>query len=848
MKTLLSSILGLAAGAAFALEIAAPRCESAREPLGVPAAAPRFTWALTGAEPAVRPARAEVRVCAGAETVWQGAGDDLFACVYGGPALTPGRVYTWQVRLAGATDWCAPQRFSIGLQQEADWEGAQWIGDEPCAAANPKEVKPGKGKLPQGTLQLRRAFTLQAKPLAQALVSVCGFGFYELWLNGAKVDPRRVLAPGMTAGRASLFDTYDVTRQLTSGAANTLGLWLAPGYADDFSQWGWHWLKSRRAILHLAVTYADGTRDVIVTDGTWSRREAATVPRASIYCGETIDATRADAAWCTAAGATNGWRAVHVLPRNDAPPLVANDAPPVRRNDPRAPVRITEPRPGVFVADFGQNRAGVVEVRARGPRGAKIRVHTSELLGKDGLIDPWTNRLADSRDDFILAGTGAVETFLPRFTYHGFRYAEITGWPAGGKPTPADLTGWAVHADVERIGAFESDNETLAKFVNAATWSMLSNFVSYPTDCAMRDERTPCQMDSQAYEDAALTWFNLARYYGKWADDIAGSRGNPDWTGDAATLPLRLYRETGDTRILARYYDQLKAQVDADVKAHPDLVWKDGFGDWCAPNDGTWKDYFNDVSLVNTAILCDMARCVAEAAEALGRADDAAAYRALRARMLSAFQKAFFHADAHTYGDGSQTTAVLPLAFGLVPEAERAPVAAQLVETIRGRDKSRVDVGIFGMRYLGDVLCDWGAGDLFLTLMTQPEYPGFGYMFANGATTLWEQWTFRGGMNSHNHAMFSGALHALTTRFAGIRAAKPGYAAVEIRPSFPKGLGRVTAHRDTPRGRVSVAWRREGGRIVLELERPPYVPTTLVVPGQEPRRVPAGRSVFEVKN
>ena len=378
---------------------------------------------------------------------------------------------------------------------------------------------------------------------------------------------------------------------------------------------------------------------------------------------------------------------------------------------------------------------------------------------------------------------------------------EITGWP--GRPTADDLTAWAVHADVEPIGSFSCSDDGLNWLANAATWSMFSNFMGYPTDCCMRHERTPCQMDSQAYEDAALQFFDMSRYYAKWLDDIRGGRGNPDWTGDSVTLPARLWTATGDARVYAARYDDMKGQVDALVKRAPDLIFTAGFGDWCAPNDGTWKGYFNDVEIVNTSIFCEMARIVSEAAKVLGKDDDAAAYAALHARAKDAFHKRFYHPDTHTYGDGSQTTAVLPLAFGIVPAEFRAAVAGQLLRTIREKDACHVNTGIYGTRYLGDVLCDLGEGDLFVRLCNQPDYPGFGYMRARGATTLWEQWTYKGGMNSHNHAMFSGAAHTLMTRLGGIRPAAPGYAAIEIKPTMPSTLDWVEASRMTPHGRVA---------------------------------------------
>lgn len=999
------------------LQLVSPRCESAVNPVGVVRRAPRFTWALRGTEPDVRPAGAEVRlaygrddVSAGRRILWTKRASDCFACTYDGAPLKSGAPYWWQVRLvredgAAATDWSAPQRFVLARTAD-EWEGAQWIGERPVEVRwtdfnyqvkvsqmkkafglwfraspaagmktgdcdgymwqinveetaprlRPHVFKDGRlqrilpsvslakffpkgfdaatnhvvkvsvrgdeirtwvdgvcvdarrdatfaagtigvrassgeealvselvvtapdgrqmladrfrghflpafhkpplrgdkllvvdgtrlhpGVLPKNAPRLRKTFTLPAKEIRSAVATATGLGFYELWLNGAKADPTRVLAPGMTGRGGALVDTYDVTALLKGGAANTVGFWLAAGYSDDFSRYGWHWLGTKRAILHLVVEYADGTRDVVKTDGTWEFSSAGEVMRASIYHGETVDAAFADADWCTPRGRKDGWTAAQVC-TDDVPALIPNDAPPVRRFDPRRPVSITEPKPGVFVADFGQNRAGFVEVRVKGPAGTKIRLHTSELVGKDGNIDYWTNGAAESTDEFILAGTGEVETFMPRFTYHGFQFVEIRGWP--GRPTADDLRAWAVHADVEPAGAFRSSDPTLEKFVNAANWSMRSNFMSYPTDCCMRGERTPCQMDSQAYEDASLAWFQATRYYEKWLDDIRGGRGNPDWTGDSVTLVERLYRATGDVRVLAERYDDMKAQVDEDVRRWPDLICPSGFGDWCAPNDGTWKGFFNDVEIVNTSIFCEMCRIVADAADVLGKADDAAAYRALHAKAKAAFHAKFYNAATATYGDGSQTTSVLPLAFDVVPRSVRADVTAQLLRRLRGKDGGKVDVGIYGMRHLGDVLCDAGAADDFVHAMTQPEFPGFGFMFANGATTLWEQWTFRSGMNTHNHAMFSGALSSLMSRLAGIRAAKPGFAEVVIQPAFPKTLTFVEAAQDTPRGRVAVRWERKNGRLVFDLERPPLTPTTLVLPNRAPVSVASGVSRF----
>lgn len=737
----------------------------------------------------------------------------------------------------------------VGSLFADDFTGARWIGhpDEPETAWRRADAEKARGvkgaeghkllldrPLPKNCLRLRKRFTLPKKAIRKASVAVTGMGFYELWLNGQKVDPTRVLAPAMAApDRGVFYDVYEVGKLLSADGANALGIWLSPGYSDEFSRYGWIWLAPKRAILKLTVEFADGTKESVVSDGTWEATTDGPILAASIYHGEVYDASRENRVWSSPRGEWGNWKGAFAFP--DGPNLIRSDVPAIRMSDPRRPVSLRETAPGVWTADFGQNRAGFVRVRAKGPKGTRIVLKTSELAGEDGKIDPWTNRRAKSTDEFVLAGTGATEEYVPRFTYHGFRYVEITGWP--GKPTADDLAAFAVHADVKPTSSFRCSDDQLNWLHNAATWSMLSNFVGFPTDCCMRDERTACRMDSQAYEDAACQFFDMRSYYAKWLDDGGmPTGGNPDWTGDILTLPHRLWKYYGEKDELVRRYPVAKGYVDAQLKAHPDYIFKEGYGDWCAPNAGTWKDYFNDPELVNTAIFCQILGETAQLAELAGQADDAKRYAEHFAAAKQAFQKFFYHPEMCSYGDGSQATFVLPLALGLVPDECRDRVGKALVKRIREHDGCKIGTGIYGTRYIGEVLCDLGEVELLLHLYSQPEYPGFGFMRAKGATTLWEQWTFKGGMNSHNHAMMSGGASWLYTHLAGIRPAKPGYAEILVKPIFPKGMDFLSASRLTPHGEVSVGWTREGGKVKLTVKAPP-VPTRLVLPDGTERTV-----------
>jgi len=491
------------------------------------------------------------------------------------------------------------------------------------------------------------------------------------------------------------------------------------------------------------------------------------------------------------------------------------------------PISVNEPQPGVFVFDMGQNFAGFVRLRAAGPRGTRIVLHHSELIGDSGMLDPWTNRRAKATDVFVLKGEGREE-YQPRFTYHGFRYVEVTGYP--GRPTPDDVLGCVVHADVSTAGTLVTSDATLNRIQSNCTWSMRSNFMSIPTDCCMRDERTPCQMDSLVYEDAAMCNFWMNRFYTKWMDDIEGGRGNPDWNGDAVFLPWRLYRYYGDLRILEKHYDNMRAYVDHLQKKTPDHIYTDGFGDWCPPNDGSWAGYHGDVTEVNTSLYAELARIVGETAAVLGKPDDALRYRKLSNEIAQAFFEKRFNAQSAAYGDGSQTTAIMPLAFGLVPREKYPDVFGHLVATIREKDKGRLDTGIFGTRYLVDVLCDGGQPDLAIAMLTQPEYPGFGFEIAKGATTLWEQWTFKGGMNSHNHAMFAGVSASLYSRLAGITALKPGFTEIGIRPCAAPSLTFVEATQDTVMGRINVRWQRKTSGLELSVSVPANTTAVVSIP------------------
>ena len=676
------------------------------------------------------------------------------------------------------------------------------------------------GTLSKSCPRLRKKFWIPATAKS-AKVSVTGLGFYELWLDGAKVDARRLMSPSCTDNsRYVLEDSYDLTPRLKAGN-HCIGIWLAPGYSDDFSRWGWRWLDPPCARLTLEVECEDCSRHRFVTDETWEMTEKSPIDYVSIYDGEHYDARAEDPSWCRATGDGKGWLPAQLsacAPTN----VVASGIPPILYADARPPQSLRPLRPGVWVADFGVNRAGVVEVRAKGARGTAIAIRTAEELMPDGSLDVRTNRKAKSEDRFVLAGTGKMETFRPRFSYHGFRYAEISGYP--GELTADDLKGWAVQADLEECAGFRCSNETLNRLFDAARRSMRSNLLAYPSDCCMRDERTPCMMDVQTYQDIACKCFGMKDFFANYLSCIRGSwrkeKCHPDWAGGHITLADCLWNEYGDREMLRREYEEMKTQFLNERSIYPDSIITKKYGDWCPPNDGKGKNYPSEVALVNTALFARQAEILSRVARTLGREEDARVFKEAWREIVRAFNGRFLNADGASYSSGRQVTSVLPLAFGIVPGKNREAVARRLVENMRGRDGGRLDTGLFGTRYLADVLCEIGEPDLAVSVFTQTNYPGFGYMFANGATSLWEQWAYSGPMHSHNHAMLAGAATFLLTHLAGIRSVSPGYGRISVKPVFPKSVDFVKAWQKTAAGRIEVAWKRNGNDINISVRVP----------------------------
>nr|WP_243446199.1 alpha-L-rhamnosidase [Polymorphobacter fuscus] len=673
---------------------------------------------------------------------------------------------------------------------------------------------------------LRTDFTCD-RPVVAARLYATALGAYDARINGCAVSDA-ILAPEMSvAADHVLYQTHDVTALIAVGA-NTLGAVVGDGwYASAF---GWRIERygfgpaPRRFRAQLRVDYADGSREWVTTGGDW-RTAPSAITAAEIYDGETRDARLEQPGWDRPGFDASQWP----LAKPGFAPgarLVAQTSPALKRTGTRLAATITEPLPGRYVLDFGQNFSGWVRITARGPAGTTITAKFAELLNPDGTADLSNLRLARATDRFVLAGNGD-EVFEPSFTYHGFRYVEISGFP--GVPTPATVEGIIVHSACRETGTMAFPDAPLLQTIwNNALWSQRSNFFSVPTDCPQRDERMGWMGDIQVFLDAAAFNMEVDPFIRRFLLEArAAQRGDgaypivvpqpqsfPDvvtagWSEAGIILPWQLWQRYGDTAVIDENWAAMTRWMDFVQRRNPDHVWRHDrgldLGDWLSVDAIQPDDETTPRALCATAYWAWCAQLMAEMAAATGRTE-AARYAALHAAIRAAFITEFVAADG-TAGNGSQTSQVLALHMGLVPDDMRAAAARLLAADIRRRGM-KLSTGFLGTPYLLDVLADAGLHAEVSALLLQTGYPSWGYMPEQGATTMWERWNGDTGdlsMNSYNHYAFGAVVGFFYRRLAGIAPAAPGFPRIAARPLWYPAIGRVSARYESHVGTIEAA-------------------------------------------
>ncbi len=852
------------------------RCEYKSDPLGIDVRKPRLSWELASTERGVLQTSYEIRVAVSeadltkGKFMWESGKQSLDASIqveYGGPALESGRIYYWQVRVADnhghLSEWSKVAHWEMGMLETADWK-AKWITPDLVE----DETKSNPAPL------LRREFSMNKK-VERARLYATAMGLYEMSLNGKRVGDE-YFTPGWTSYDFRFqYQTFDVTSSLKNGA-NCLAAMLGDGWFRGRMAWNPknnrnRYGKKLALLAQLVITYKDGTQQIVTSDDQWKSSTGA-VLESDIYNGETYDARLAQAGWNEAGFNDKSWKSATVLEAPKAK-LVAPAGPPVKAMEEITPVKVLHTPAGDTVLDMGQNMVGWVRFRVTAPAGTTITLRHLEVLDKAGNFYTDNLRSAKQMIRYTTKGQG-TETFEPHFTFQGFRYVAVSGWP--GELKSQDFAGVVVHSAIRRTGSFETSNALLNQLQHNILWGQKGNFLDVPTDCPQRDERLGWTGDAQVFARTASFNHDTAAFYTKWLKDVAldqeddgavpfvipnvlshetrqGEAASAGWADVALVVPWTVYQSYGDKRILEEQYPSMKAWVEyMRRQAGEKYIWSNGFsfGDWLAFAT-TRSDYpgaTTDKDLIQTAYFARSTALLAKTATVLGKKEDAAEYASLEEKIKSAFQKEFVAPNGRL-SSNTQTAYALALAFELLPQAQRAAAAARLADDVK--KFGHLTTGFLGTPFLCQTLSDYGYLDIAYMLLNRTEYPSWLYPITKGATTIWERWdgikpdgTFQDpGMNSFNHYAYGAIGEWMYRIVTGIELdeAHPGYKHVLIQPQPGGGLTFANASVESIYGRVASGWKIADGRFALTIEVPANTTATVRLPRAKLEQVTEGQ-------
>jgi alpha-L-rhamnosidase len=802
---------------------------------------------------------------------------------YSGPTLRCRQRYFWQVRIwdahGQASAWSSATRWEMALLTSSDWS-AKWIG-----SANFTQRIP----------MLRRAFVLHGA-VKWARAYVTAQGLYQLFINGQHVGDSE-FTPGFTSYNKRLqYQTYDISALLKNGY-NAVGALLGEGWftgvlsgEDSSFRYGDH----TAFLAQLEVIYQDGTTETISTDEAW-KESPSPILMSNIYAGETYDARLEQAGWHQPGFDDSGWTPVQVMP-GSYDILIAQASPPVRQIARLTPKRTVRAPNGEMIIDMGQNMVGWVNLTVQGSAGTTVSLRHGEVL--DGKGQLYTANLDGAKQTvrYTLSGHG-VETYSPHFTFQGFRYVAVEGYP--GEIKPESITGIVLQSDIGNTGEFETSNALINHLQHNIVWGEKGNFLDIPTDCPQRDERQGWTGDAEVFASTAAFNGDVMGFFEKWLQDLSTDQyasGSVPWVvpdvlravkgpferqlndgvaggvagwGDAATIiPWTLYLAYGDRQVLEVQYASMRRWVDYErIRAGPELIWSGDFqlGDFADWGFESRPDYAAATSsaLVATAYFAHSADLLARAARVLGRLEDAAHYEQLFAGVRAAFVRRFVSGDGKV-GTGTQTAYVLALQFELLPATRATEAAGHLAENVRR--EGHLTTGFLGTAGLLFALSDHGHLDEAYRLLLNEANPSWMYAVDHGATTIWERWdgikpdgSFQDpAMNSFNHYARGAVGEWMYQVIGGINLdpASPGYKHIRIRPRPGGGLTYAYAAHLSAYGRISSSWRIKRQRFDLDVEIPPNTNATVTLPGaaaqihdvfETRQRVTVGRGIASIR-
>lgn len=858
--------------------------EMAVKPLGIESAKPRLSWKISSSENDLRQTayRIVVKKIAedqilpkekkntkkGTNIVWDSGwvkSDQSVYVPYEGENLDPMTRYAWQVNLQtnqGEIGFSEEAVFGVGLPGgETQW-GAEWIGGK-LSGDDPRQGMPAR--------YIRKEFsTDRDKKIDYATLYISGLGSYVSEINGHSTREAELQGAPTVFNKSVRYDAHDVTELLKSGR-NTIGVALGNGRYCPERIPNMHWYGYPKMIARLEIVYSDGSRQSIVSDESWKITTNGPIRANSEFFGEVYDARMEMDGWSCNGFDDSGWQHAK-LAGTPGGKLEYQLNSPIRQMDYVLSKSVTELSPGKYIVDFGQNMVGWVKSKFRyGLQGDSIRIRFAETLDKDGGLYTANLRGAKPEDIYIMRGFGE-ETWEPTFTYHGFRYAEVSG--LSYPPSPTEFLGVVIHDALDNTGTFETSDSTINQVYRNAYWGIRGNYRGMPTDCPQRDERlgwlgdriTGCYGESFLFDNHLL--------YAKWLDDIESTQresgGIPDiapnywdcynddatWPSAYFTVADMIYRRFGDSEPIRKHYPSMKRWLEyiSSRYVKDGIMERDEYGDWCLPPEtpeiihSTSPDRITDGALLATSHLYYITTLMSEFAKIIGEGEDAAQFDKEAELIKQAYNNRFLNKDKGFYSNNTVTANLLSFRLGMVPEDMKESVKKHIVEKTEKDFGGHISVGVMGVQHIMRGLTESGQLDLAVKLATNRDYPSWGYMAENGATTIWELWngnTAAPEMNSGNHVMLIGDLLIWEyENLAGIKNAEGsvGYKKILLKPHIPANIDYVNSTFESIYGRIVSSWRKSGNQIIYDFEIPGNTTADVLVPGSsQPVPYPSGR-------
>jgi len=847
------------------------RCEGLKNPSGIDVLRPHLSWKINSQERnqiqtayQILVASSEQNLEANKGDLWDSekvTGSESVGIAYSGQPLNSGKDCYWKVRIwdkhDAASAWSQPARWMMGIVDTGDWK-ARWIGLQP-----PQNVSDSAFKAFRMKAQwFRSEFTLEKK-VKKAVACVTGVGLFEFYLNGQKISDHVLNPVSSEYDKRIYYLTYDVTGSLLRGP-NAAGIVLGNGkrYIDrkhltDFGL--------PAAICQIDVIYEDDSRAQIISNSDWKATAEGPIVFNSEYDGEIYDAREELTGWNEPGYDDSSWQNASVI---TAPSqrLAAQMLDPSRVTETLQPVAFNEPQKGVYVIDFGQNFSGWLRIRINEPRGAVVEMKFSELLKADGMISTDNLRTARATDLYIAKGSGE-EIYEPRFTYHGFRYAEISG--LSEKINLNDFEGRVVHDDLEQTGSFSTSNELINQIYESAVWSIRSNYHGIPLDCPQRDERQAWLGDRAQGSKGESYIFNTYNFYRKWLNDIKDTqkengqipnvaptywkvyRDNVTYLTTYIAIANLLYEQFADLGTVREHYPHLKMMMRylQENYMNNHIIAVDQYGDWGLPPDHMETEHNSDAKLQASAEILATAyyyyglKSMIKFSDLLEEKTDKEKFAQLSAQLKNALSEKLISTATLDYGNHSPTELILLLAFDLANSDDKSILVENLIGKMKGQYNSHIASGIIGMQWLMRVLSDNGNIELAYRLATGRSYPSWGYMLQNNATTIWEYWNGY-FLKSQNHLMLLGDLMTWFYEYlGGIKTddKAPGFKHIVMDPAVAGDLSFVSASYNSIYGTIKSEWAIKNQKFEWNITIPPNSSATIHVPAKKPGDVWEGR-------